>query len=167
VTIDLRDALLSFADFLRRNWEHLGMKGNAWSPGSVDGLWYDWAQANWELLLESVLQERIGKRDVYLEPYGNGADCNDRSSRVWKPEAIPTHRLLCRPRDGQTLGDLLTRQSVDTSCKDVVFDQFASKTVDGWYRVGPPFDCVLGHLGEQEVLVPCAEVCFVVAVATA
>lgn len=27
MTIDLRDALLSFADFLRRNWEHLGMKG--------------------------------------------------------------------------------------------------------------------------------------------
>lgn len=57
--------------------------------GDTNDLLADWLQANWEILVEAG----TGK---YISHYGDGADCNGRSSRVWLPEICPTHRVARR-----------------------------------------------------------------------
>lgn len=58
----------------------------------------DWHQSNWEIIVEYNLTKMTGNL-VILEPYGNGADCNKHSSRVWMPNYIATHRIVCRIKD--------------------------------------------------------------------
>lgn len=55
----------------------------------------DWFQSNWEIIVEYHLIKTTGNL-VILEPYGNGADCNTHSSRVWMPSYVATHRIMCK-----------------------------------------------------------------------
>lgn len=48
----------------------------------------EWAQVNWEMVVEAVVA-RTDK--VFIDPYGDGADCNGASSRIWMPDAASTH----------------------------------------------------------------------------
>jgi hypothetical protein len=149
----LDDFIRRFARFLDASWN------SAWSAATpmedIDpaDLMADWAQANWELLVETPLRETAGFGEAYLEPYGEGAECNGASSRVWRPQALPTHRVVCRGRETAATMDLLTSRNVDATSHPIVFDHFASLSKRGWHEEAPPFDCVLGYHGNQEILV--------------
>lgn len=103
----------------------------------AENLLSDWLQANWELIVEaSIFQGGSG----YLEVYGDGADCNDPSSRVWMPEAVTTHRIFCRSGTGKSVKDFVTETHVEID--DLSFEHFVSW--DGsLYSHSPPFEYVL------------------------
>ena len=107
----------------------------------------DWMQANWELLVEAnVLNTNSGE---YLDIYGEGADCSASSSRVWQPEALPTHKIICRSKDGRSIYDILTGDQISQTELD--FDQFVSWNGEK-YGEKPPFDFVLLN-NEKDILV--------------
>lgn len=149
-----------FARFLNASWEAASAVATPMEQVESTEFMSDWAQANWELLVETPFRELVGFGKAYLEPYGEGADCNDASSRVWNPGALPTHRVVCRAGEGAPMLDLLTGHSVDAAEIAVVFDHFAIKTEPGWHEQAPPFDCVLGYQDEQEVLIRLDQVSF-------
>lgn len=98
----------------------------------------DWLQANWEVIVESSISKK--ENTIFLEVYGDGAECNDNSSRVWKPEALPTHRIHCNPKTGNRCKDYLSNKLIYV--ENLIFDKFIS-----WngkiYSENPPFDFVL------------------------
>lgn len=98
----------------------------------------DWCQANWELLVEGALSRHLNC-SVLLEPYGGGADINGRSSRVIFPEALPTHRILCRGRSAFALEHLSHKY---LSINEAPFYQFVSWNGRQYEEV-PPFQYVL------------------------
>jgi len=154
----LEEILRGFSSFLTRNWEAVRASASGSSVVDAEEVLTDWAQANWELLVETYCRELAGGDEVFLEPYGEGADCNSPSSRVWLPNATPTHRVVCRPMHGEALHDMIAASALEEG--NVVFDQFARRTEQGWYEAGPPFDCVMGYLGEREVLLSIDEISF-------
>jgi hypothetical protein len=161
MNVPLDEIMLRFAGFLRISWEAAHGAGRALEHVKSDELMSDWAQANWELLVETPFRELVGFGSAFLEPYGEGADCNQASSRVWNPDALLTHRIICRPRDGASIRDLLANAPVDVTASPVVFDHFAARAKDGWYEQAPPFDCVLGYHNDREVLISLDQVSFV------
>lgn len=158
----LDDAMRTYARFLNASWEVAWTTATTMEHVDPAEFMADWAQANWELLVETPFREFAGFGNAYLEPYGEGADCNDASSRVWLPQALATHRVVCRARGGTAVKDLLTGRDVDATEEPIVFDHFATTSDSGWHQPSPPFDCVHGHQGEQELLVRIDEVSFVV-----
>ena len=78
-----------------------------------------------------------------MQVYGEGADCNVRSSRVYRPDAVATHTVVCLPRSGgTTIADSLTSNLVAVSTDGLQVEEFVS--MEGkWYATKPPFDCVL------------------------
>ena len=150
----------SFATFLRQSWTAIDALKQAVPASEGDAIVADWLQANWELLVEAALRFATRDSGLFLERYAEGADCNDRSSRVWMPGALPTHRVLCQPRGGLELRDLLTG-SVLSSKRLIAFDRYVSRTPAGWYAQSPPFDHVLASVGEREVLLKAPSVQFV------
>ena len=85
-----------------------------------DGLKADWLQASWETLVEAPTREN---QHEFLEVYGDGADCSGASSRVWSPQAAPTHRICCGPI-GKASRDVLSGEAL-TGCL-LPFDRFVS-----------------------------------------
>jgi len=130
---NITGTMIEFSQFLNRNWELLSHIDKYDTSGS---LLVDWMQANWEILVEG----RIGFPHVFLEPYGDGADCNGESSRVFEPTKKPTHCVKLKPNKDMFF-DLLNKQEVSGSV--LVFDRFVSMTTDGWYQETPPFDKIL------------------------
>lgn len=94
MTDDADQVMESFRRFLDRNWSYAyELFGDA-----ENNELYDWVQANFETMVEAKLcksQEALRvSTNLFLEPYGNaGAECNSPSSRVWKPDAKPTHAI--------------------------------------------------------------------------
>ena len=156
----LDEVMRRFAQFLNASWNAASAAATAMEKVDSTELMLDWAQANWELLVETPFRELVGFGEAYLEPYGEGADCNDASSRVWNPRAIPTHRVVCQASEGARMLDLLTGRTVDVTEVPVVFDHFAIKSERGWHEQAPPFDCVLGYQADREVLIRLAQVSF-------
>ncbi|MCA9680303.1 MAG: hypothetical protein KC464_35065, partial [Myxococcales bacterium] len=66
---DVADAVRAFAATLATSWERLEAIARRTSTGSYLA---DWAQANWEMIVEGVLPPG----EDFLEVYGDGADCN-------------------------------------------------------------------------------------------
>jgi hypothetical protein len=159
--VSLDGVMRRFAQFLDAGWDAASAVATPMEQVESIEFMSDWAQANWELLVETPFREFVGFGSAYLEPYGEGADCNDASSRVWNPGALPTHRVVCRAGEGATMLDLLTGQAVDATEMPVVFDHFAIKSERGWHEQAPPFDCVLGYQNDQEVLIRLDQVWFV------
>jgi hypothetical protein len=157
----LDDVMRRFAQFLSASWGAASAVATTMKQVESAEFMSDWAQANWELLVETPFREIVGFGKAYLEPYGEGADCNDASSRFSRPSALPTHRIVCRPGDDASMLDLLTGRSVGGAGIPLVFDHFAIKSEYGWHEEAPPFDCVLGYEGEQEVLVRIDQIFFV------
>lgn len=158
----LNDVMRRFAHFLSASWNAASAAATQMAQVEAAEFMSDWAQANWEILVETPFRELVGFGEAYLEPYADGADCNDGSSRVWNPGALATHRLVFRAVDDVPMFDLLTGRSVDATETPALFDHFASKSERGWHDQVPPFDCVLGHQNGQEVLVRLDEVAFAV-----
>ncbi len=113
----LRPILLSFRDFLSASWSSL--------PGCIldkdDGNEpiNDWLQANWEILVEYPLGPPLR-----LQVYGDGADCNGSSSRVFAPNDRPTYGIF-----------------ID---EEFLFHSFG-RLKNQWFEQLPPFDYVKGE----------------------
>lgn len=127
--------LTNFRLFVEASWERIVILAET-KP--EDESWLDdWFQANWELLVEAWV---CSTPSEFLEIYGEGADCNGPSSRVWMPDATPTHRIYCVPRSGRIIEDKLTGMRISTDV--LTFGRFVSW--DGQkYRSWPPFNGVL------------------------
>jgi len=145
-------AVRLFQSFLQESWdsaqEFLGKSEE--TVGLVD----DWLQANWELLVEAAVCPEPGQ---FLEFYGEGADCNGASSRVWMPEAQPTHRIYCVPKEGGAVLDVLTAEPI-------AMNRWAFGQLVNWdgerYGQGKPFDHVLLEHRDEIAIVSCADVAF-------
>jgi hypothetical protein len=110
----------------------------------------DWAQSNWEMIVEASVQEGDG---VFLLHYWEGSDCNGKSSRVWHPKADLTHCVVFHPKDESgVLFDVLKGESVPIPSHGILLYGFVSMK-DGWHFHKPPFDHVLfeGRGGESAV----------------
>ena len=158
--VSMDEIVRGFARFLSASWGETIRAAGVLEHLDTAGFMNDWVQANWELLVEMPFRDSAG--NVYLEPYGEGAECNDPSSRVWNPEALPTHRVVCIATEATVMVDLLTEREIDTDRGLVVFDRFAVHSSTGWYEEAPPFDCVPCYHGNQVVLVRADVVSFVI-----
>ena len=142
-----------FQVFLRDSWESVGRILGA-GDSACSSLQNDWLQANWELLIETQLC-RSGVQ--FLEVYGEVADCNGSSSRVWMPEALPTHRVVCLSASTDPVKDEITSRSIDV--RNLTFDGFVHWS-EGQYRVSPPFDAILLSSQTDVFIVSCHSVIF-------
>lgn len=88
----LDGALQAFVAVLRSGWLQVERTWSDRADLERGQLMSDWAQANWETIVEARLSTT---RPVYLDVYGDGADCNPMGSRVSLPDAVPTHELRC------------------------------------------------------------------------
>jgi hypothetical protein len=88
------DIILNFLSFLNNTQKNIGIlvQGNVGNV-SVQEIRNDFFQANWEILVESIICFP-GKE--FLEVYGEGADCNADSSKVSFPDRMVTHYISCR-----------------------------------------------------------------------
>ncbi len=131
---DIDVLVRQFADFLSLSWEQVKKAEVHTQTGSFV---IDWLQANWEMLVEGALPPK----GTYLEVYGEGADCNGTSSRVYLPDATATHRVVCLPRH-DAVTDLLSADLSPLPKTGLVLEQLV--TMEGtWYKEAAPFDCVL------------------------
>lgn len=155
----LRHSIETFCDILNRNRQHVYELGQNTPGRDPDSFVADWAQATWEMTVEAAATASQGHL-VYLEPYGEGADCNDVGSRVWHPGVSSTHSVNIVPRQGSLFLDALTGSSFLSPDGGVPLDQFVHPAKDGWYRTEPPFDHVLIYLREAEKVVALGELDF-------
>jgi hypothetical protein len=155
------EVVRGFARFLSASWDEIVRAAAVLECLDATEFVADWLQANWELLVEMPFSESSKPGKAYLEPYGEGAECNDRSSRVWNPGALPTHRVICLVTKGSPVLDLLTKRVIDSTKGPVVFDRLAIQSRTGWHEVAPPFDCILGYQDDLEVLVRLDEISLV------
>ncbi len=97
----------------------------------------DWKQVNWELIVEGGLGSASS---ITLDPYGEGADFYGSSSRILRPEAIPTHAVRGCPIDDAV--EALSGEQAVFPPEGLIVECFVTMR-DGWYYEEPPFDCVL------------------------
>jgi hypothetical protein len=145
---DLDAIVEAFRGLINAAWPHVA---RAQSLSAYDHVVGDWLQATWECVVEAAL---VRGTPVYLPSYGEGADCGD-DDRVFEPGAHPTHRILCVPRGGGSLRDLLNDEAFDRP-EGAELDELVTM-VDGWYYRQPPFDCVLLE-GDQRRVVRLSDV---------
>ncbi len=101
----------------------------------------DWFQSMWEMLVEASFG---GVKDpVFLEIYGDGADCNGATSRVYQPTAIATHAIHCFDPQSDRITDQLMQTPVEVPAEGLPVDRLVSLDGSGWYADRPPFDHVL------------------------
>ena len=106
----------------------------------------DWKEANWELIVEGEL---AFDSSVVLLPYGEGADYCGGSSRVFRPDALPTHAINCV--SNEQVCDLLMKEPVAFPAGGFQLDSLVTMR-DGWYYEEPPFDCVLVLIDDQQLV---------------
>jgi hypothetical protein len=141
--LDIDAIVRGFARLLSKSWPDVQEIAHLVGTGSYV---QDWVQANWEMFVEGALPP--GK--VFLEVYGEGADCNAGSSRVYRPQAIATHAVMCVPRTGEAeVIDVLSNSPFRLRLNGLWLEEFVS--MEGtWFTAKPPFDCVLVDDDGQE-----------------
>ena len=81
--------LRSYVDFLNGSIQNISTLTSSFNAEEV---LYDWLQASWEMLIESVLFYGAKR---YLPVYGKGADLGlDESSRVTNREHLATDKIV-------------------------------------------------------------------------
>lgn len=133
--MNVDEIVRKFQQFLEASWQSV----ESALPLTPEGEHFrlDWLQTNWEILVEAVIYPG---GTSFLEFYGEGAECNGASSRVWNPAAKATHRICCVPKDGSEVTDLVTGSSIEP--QDLDFFGFGNW--DGkWYVTQPPFNVVV------------------------
>ena len=111
-------------------------------PVSFEDFFHDWAQANWELLVERLI---CGPAES-LVIYGAGSDYEAGAhSRVFFHDLTPTHEVACIGI-GETI-DVLRSEAFDITVFG--FEGFVSLS-DGQYDFSPPFDHIL--LSERQAV---------------
>ncbi|WP_137224158.1 hypothetical protein [Shewanella sp. MEBiC00475] len=102
---------------------------------SFDDFFHDWAQSNWELLVERV----VCSPQESLVVYGRGSDYEvEAHSRVFFQKLKPTHEVICLAKESAI--DFLTGASINLSKFD--FDGFVS-VEGGLYSIDCPLDHIL------------------------
>ncbi len=117
------------------------------SFAKTDSYLDDWLQSNWEMIVECSLPPEA---QVFLRVYGEGADCNGSSSRVWSPTADATHCVICKVLAKKIPIDLLTNKPVPSHVP-LIFDKFVAYK-EGWYYGETPFDSVFIDCGVGYVI---------------
>ena len=125
---------------------------------SFEDYFHDWAQANWELLVERIVcssQEGLGI-------YGSGSDYELAThSRVFFHSLKPTHEVICISQ--HKVIDVIENELVDLDLYE--FECFVSVGA-GWFKITPPFDHVLLNErgvyggGYRQVVIPLEKVEF-------
>ena len=123
--MNVTEIINSFRIFLNVSWA--GLPGWLKDIKESDEAIYDWFQANWETIVETKINqvrfaESLSNNLVTIEHFGYGADCYGTSSRVFRPDALPTHYIKVNG---------LYR-----------FDSFGNKFDTGWFDLCFPFDFV-------------------------
>ena len=138
--------------FLCQSWS--SVERMVQEVGDSENLRLDWLQANWEILVEAAMCKTP---DETLEVYGDGAECNGASSRVWLPDAWPTHKIVCSPTEGSRAVDVISSQPIELHRYE--FGQFVA-----WngkhYAVDVPFDHVLMERNNDIAIVVGTEISF-------
>ena len=102
----------------------------------------DWAQSNWELLVERV----VCSNNESLMIYGSGSDYEcGAHSRVFYHSIKPTHQIVCLAKSSAI--DIFTGNEIDLSKYE--FDSFVS-TNGSTYDISPPFNHI--YLTEKGAL---------------
>ena len=137
--MDVHEVVIGFQRFVKDSWSAVEgiIKAKTNDPLEFQEAMNDWLQANWEVLVEFVV---CVTPNQFLEVYGDGADCNDGSSRVFLPQAIPTHRIVCNGRMNQNVKDVLSDKMIIP--EEYQFDGFIFFE-NGKYAIGSPFDHML------------------------
>jgi hypothetical protein len=154
------EVIAAFADVLSAAWPGVVTISRQLDQTAREAFLADWAQAMWEMLVEGAAS--TGETPVFLEVYGEGADCNARSSRVYRPEVLPNAAIMCAPRPGHSVLDALSKQPVEFPRGGIAFDRLVRLDGGGWYEEAAPFDHVLLSGGDDRV-VPVADLEFVLA----
>lgn len=144
----------TFQKFLNTSWESIeSILSN--SSDERETTLADWFQANWECLVETSL---CHEAECFLEIYGDGAECNGNSSRVWNPNILPTHEIYCHTNAHQTIIDILSNKEV-THIEQFSFSQFLS-----WngkhYGSSAPFDYALLENDKNEIIIEVKHIIF-------
>ena len=136
--MNVDEIVRNFQRFLEASWQSVESALPLTEEGEHFRL--DWLQANWEILVEAVISP--GGTSV-LEFYGEGAECNGASSRVWKPDAEATHQICCVfPKDGSEVTDLVTEgKSIEP--QDLDFFGFGTPERERHQFLHPPFNVVV------------------------
>ncbi|MFT6587259.1 MAG: hypothetical protein ACJAVU_003413 [Cognaticolwellia sp.] len=139
----LNSCIDNFTGFLNQNFElvvksyevhKVEIEKNKYFLVSFDEFFDDWAQANWELLVERV----VCSSNESFPIYGSGSDYEAAAhSRVFFHEIAPTHQIVC---NSACAIDWISKKEIDLSQFD--FESFVSR-FEGWFDVIPPFDHVL------------------------
>ena len=136
--MDLLQVLKEFREFLQKSYQALPI----WVINGEDqnDSVLDWYQTNWEILVEYRMQS-LGLIDGRIDVYGDGADCNGDSSRVFLPEAHPSKSIRINDK--------------------YVFHSFGTLKND-YFVQEPPFDFVKGDLPSsyEEIIVKFEEARF-------
>ena len=156
----VRQSVIAFVAAVSAAWPAVTTLLGTSERSARNALIDDWLQAMWEMLVEASLPTAGGL--MFLEVYGEGADCNPRSSRVHLPEASPTHAIRCSPVSGADVADALTRKVIDWPDEGLVVDRFVRLDGAGWYDEAPPFDHVLVSTGGYDAVLPTEDLDFTV-----
>ena len=133
----LDNTLSDFRKFLLLNFELMSELLS--SDNDTQELLDDWKQANWEVIVEFRLKY-LKLIDGFIDVYGNGADCNGASSRVFLPDALPTSAVQIKP--------------------NYIFHSFGTLN-NGYFIQEPPFDYVKGENPKTgELILPLHQVTF-------
>jgi hypothetical protein len=116
----------------------------------------DWMQANWERIVEASILPDLR---VVLEPYGEGADCNIRSSRVWNPEAKPNTYINIRYVGNDILLNAIDGTEIDGI---MILDHFCTLQAQ-WPVIEAPFDHVV-LMRDDPVVIPARDLQYYVQV---
>ena len=130
----------NFASFLTSSFSYLDSSLRLVQDRAIDYQdenFEDWAQANWELLVERVL---LGQQE-YLVEYGSGSDYEcEIHSRVFFRDSVATHYISVLTENGEYCEDVLNDK--DIVMEGYRFDRFVSMK-ESWYYDTSPFDHVL------------------------
>jgi hypothetical protein len=155
--VDAHSLIINFRDFLvvaYPAWSRSAEIALGRNRGFLDEAFDDWAQANWELLVERPL---CGPNE-FLEIYGSGSDFEQQlDSRVFFHDARPTHEIRLTSRSRATV-DLLSGDTIDLT--EFSLEGLVAR-VDAWFEPQPPFDHVLASRESRQTLVPLSELTFV------
>lgn len=127
---DVTEAVCAFRQCLISAWNPVNKVSIADRTGSFLA---DWMQSNWERIVEASIAPEM---KVVLEPYGEGADCNVGSSRVWRPDLIPTTPVYIRYIGNEPLINVIDHSDVTGELK---LNQFCT-IAESWPRTEAPFD---------------------------
>lgn len=142
----INEILEDYISLLRLSWSSIEQLISTDSTGSFKD---DWLQANWELIVERQLMSS----DMYLEVYGDGADCNGASSRVLFPEKIATHSIILKSNSEDEIYDILGESYVDSDDDNIIFQKFVTIKEDDWYYEETPFDKIEALYKDETIVV--------------